>query len=72
VELEEQVSQQVVATVREGRADLGVFVAGPDVRGLDVRDFRNDELVLILPRATGLPAAAPWPSSTRWTSIGSA
>ena len=28
VELEEQVSQQVVATVREGRADLGVFVAG--------------------------------------------
>ena len=49
VELEEQVSQQVVATVREGRADLGVFVAGPDVRGLDVRDFRNDELVLILP-----------------------
>jgi len=47
VELEEQVSQQVVATVREGRADLGVFVAGPDVRGLDVRDFRQDELVLI-------------------------
>jgi DNA-binding transcriptional LysR family regulator len=49
VELEEQVSQQVVATVREGRADLGVFVAGPEVRGLDVRDFRRDELVLILP-----------------------
>ncbi len=49
VELEEQVSQQVVATVREGRADLGVFVAGPDTRGLEVRDFRQDELVLILP-----------------------
>lgn len=49
VELEEQVSQQVVSTVREGRADLGVFVAGPDTRGLDVRDFRHDELVLILP-----------------------
>jgi DNA-binding transcriptional LysR family regulator len=49
VELEEQVSQQVVVQVREGRADLGAFVAGPDVRGLDVRDFRNDELVLILP-----------------------
>jgi len=49
VELEEQVSQQVVATVREGRADLGVYVAGPDVRGLEVRDFRQDELVLILP-----------------------
>jgi len=49
VELEEQVSQQVVASVREGRADLGVFVAGPDTRGLDVRDFRQDEMVLILP-----------------------
>jgi DNA-binding transcriptional LysR family regulator len=49
VELEEQVSQQVVASVREGRAELGVFVAGPDTRGLEVRDFRRDELVLILP-----------------------
>lgn len=49
VDLEEQVSQQVVSTVREGRADLGVFVAGPDTRGLEVRDFRRDELVLILP-----------------------
>jgi len=49
VDLEEQVSQQVVATVRERRADVGVFVAGPDVRGLDVHDFRCDELVLILP-----------------------
>jgi DNA-binding transcriptional LysR family regulator len=49
VDLEEQVSQQVVRTVREGRADLGVFVAGPDVRGLSVQDFRTDELVLVLP-----------------------
>ncbi len=49
VELEEQVSHQVVASVREGRADLGAFVAGPDLRGLEVRDFRSDELVLILP-----------------------
>lgn len=49
VELEEQVSQQVVAAVREGRADVGVFVAGPDVRGLEVGDFRTDTLVLILP-----------------------
>jgi DNA-binding transcriptional LysR family regulator len=49
VELEEQVSEQVVSTVREGRAEVGVFVAGPDTRGLDVRDFRRDQLVLILP-----------------------
>ena len=59
VELEEQVSQQVVATVREGRADLGVFVAGPDVRGLEVRDFRSDELVLILPAGHRLIGRSP-------------
>jgi DNA-binding transcriptional LysR family regulator len=59
VELEEQVSQQVVAMVREGRADLGVFVAGADVRGLDVRDFRNDELVLILPTGHPLGGRSP-------------
>ena len=49
VELEEQVSQQVVATVRDGRADIGVYVVGPDTKGLEVRDFRSDQLVLILP-----------------------
>jgi DNA-binding transcriptional LysR family regulator len=59
VDLEELVSQQVAAAVRDGRADVGVFVAGPDVRGLDVRDFRQDELVLVLPaghRLTGRSA----------------
>ena len=59
VELEEQVSQQVVANVREGRADLGAFVAGPDVRGLEVRDFRRDELVLILPPDHRLAGRSP-------------
>ena len=59
VELEEQVSEQVVTTVREGRADVGVFVAGPDTRGLDVRDFRRDELVLILPAGHRLIGRTP-------------
>lgn len=59
VELEEQVSGQVAASVREGRADLGVFVAGPDLRGLEVRDFRTDELVLILPPGHRLCGRAP-------------
>ena len=49
VELEEQVSEQVVASVREGRADVGVFVGGPEVHGLEVCKFREDELVLLLP-----------------------
>jgi DNA-binding transcriptional LysR family regulator len=49
VELEEQVSSLVVATLREGRADLGVFVEGVDSEGLDCQLFRHDELVLVLP-----------------------
>jgi DNA-binding transcriptional LysR family regulator len=50
-----------VASVREGRADLGVFVAGPDLRGLEVRDFRSDELVLILPAGHRLAGRTPLP-----------
>ena len=61
VEVEEQVSQQVVAAVREGRAELGVFVSGPDLRGLDARDFRTDELVLILPAGHRLIGRSPLP-----------
>lgn len=49
VELEEQVSAAVVSALREGRADIGVFVEGPDVSGLHTRLFRRDELVLVLP-----------------------
>jgi molybdate transport repressor ModE-like protein len=49
VDLEEQVSTGVVATLREGRADIGVFVEGAETDGLDCRLFRRDELVLVLP-----------------------
>jgi DNA-binding transcriptional LysR family regulator len=49
VDLEEQVSEAVVAALRDGRADLGIFVEGPDTNGLDTHVFRHDELVLVLP-----------------------
>lgn len=49
IDLEEEVSETVPATVREGRADVGVFVEGPDTTGLHVQFFRHDELVLLLP-----------------------
>ncbi|WP_332778422.1 LysR family transcriptional regulator [Polaromonas sp.] len=49
VDLEEQVSEAVVTTLREGRADVAVFVEGPDTAGLATRLFRKDELVLVLP-----------------------
>lgn len=49
IDLEEQVSSGVVAALREGRADLGVFVEGVETYGLDCTLFRHDELVLVLP-----------------------
>jgi molybdate transport repressor ModE-like protein len=49
VDLEEQVSEAVAATLREGRTDVAVFVEGPDTTGLATRLFREDELVLVLP-----------------------
>ncbi|MGY0197404.1 LysR family transcriptional regulator [Leptothrix sp. BB-4] len=59
VDVEEQVSETVVAALREGRADVGVFVEGPDVRDLDVHDFRTDELVLVLPAGHRLAGRQP-------------
>ncbi len=49
IDLEEQVSEAVAATLREGRADAAVFVEGPDTAGLATQLFRKDELVLVLP-----------------------
>jgi DNA-binding transcriptional LysR family regulator len=49
VDLEEQVSTGVVAALRDGTADLGVFVEGPETEGLDWQLFRQDELILVLP-----------------------
>ena len=54
IDLEEQVSEQVVQALHDGRADVGVFVAGPETEDLDVKDFRQDELVLILPKKHAL------------------
>ena len=49
IDLEEQVSESVVSTLREGRADMAVFVEGPDITGLDTHLFRQDELIVIFP-----------------------
>ena len=57
VDLEEQTSQTVVASLREGRADLGVFVEGPDTAGLATQLFKHDELVLVLPAGHHLAAS---------------
>ena len=61
VELEEQVSSLVAATVREGRAELGVFVEGVETEGLACQMFRRDELVLVLPAKHRLAGKPPLP-----------
>lgn len=50
VDLEEQVSRVVAATVRDRRADIGIFVEGTVADGLDVHPFASDELVLVASR----------------------
>lgn len=57
IDLEEQVSQAVVTTLREGRTDVAVFVEGPDTSGLNTQLFRHDELVLVMPAAHRLASS---------------
>lgn len=59
VDLEEQVSEQVVLALRERRADVGVFVEGTNAEGLDAKVFRFDELVLIFPQRHALAGKKP-------------
>lgn len=57
IDLEELVSDAVPMALREGRAEVGVFVEGPDTTGLDTRLFRTDELILLMPPLHRLAAA---------------
>lgn len=49
VDLDEQVSEAVPVALRERRADLGIFVQGPDITGLETLPFRADKLHVLLP-----------------------
>jgi DNA-binding transcriptional LysR family regulator len=57
IDLEEQVSEVVVSSLRDGRADVGIWVEGPDAEGLDMQLFAHDELVLVLPARHRLASA---------------
>lgn len=56
IDLEEQVSEVVVLSLLDGRADAGILVEGPDAEGLDTEVFAHDELVLVLPHHHRLAA----------------
>lgn len=58
VQIDEQVSGAVVTRLREGRADIGVFVEGPEAHGFRILPFREDELVVVFPSEHRLAASA--------------
>lgn len=59
VEVEELPSSRIVLALREGRADLGIFVAAPGLEDLQIQPFRDDPLVLVVaPGSLPLPDGA--------------
>jgi DNA-binding transcriptional LysR family regulator len=49
IDLEEQVSEQVIASLREGHTDVGIFVETALTDELKATAFANDELILVVP-----------------------
>jgi DNA-binding transcriptional LysR family regulator len=50
IELEEEDSNEVVLAVMDGRADFGIFADRTPAFGLQVMNYREDRLVLVVPR----------------------
>ncbi|WP_137895213.1 LysR family transcriptional regulator [Ramlibacter sp. 2FC] len=65
IDLEEHLSSEVVRAVQEGAADLGICNASaqatPASGNLQARPYRQDRLVLIVPRGHALAAQGPIP-----------
>ena len=54
IELEEEDSSEIVLAVLDGRADLGIFADRTPALGLQVMNYRQDQLVLVVPRGHAL------------------
>jgi len=54
IELEEEDSSAVVASVLDGRADFGIFADRTPAPGLQLMNYRKDRLVLVVPRSHSL------------------
>ena len=48
IELEERLSDEIVALVADGKADVGIVAGTTDLTGLDVFPFRTDRFVLVV------------------------
>ena len=56
IDLQEHVSTEAIHAVREGLTDIGIFANTPTVEGLQVFDYREDRLVLVVPNDHALAA----------------
>lgn len=56
IELEEEDSSEVVQAVQDGRADFGIFADRTPAFGLHQMTYREDRLVLVVPRGHALAA----------------
>lgn len=56
IELEEENSSETVLAVLDGRADLGIFADRTPALGLHLLNYREDRLVLVVPRGHALAA----------------
>ena len=50
LDIREAYSSEIVAALREGRADVGVVMAGPDMVNLSTSPYRRDRLVVVAPQ----------------------
>lgn len=50
VDIEERVGTAVVSAVAEGLADIGIFAEHTPAKGLEIRPYRQDQLVVVSPR----------------------
>src|SRR6185369_8467763 len=56
IELEEENSSETVLAVLDGRADLGIFADRTPALGLHLLPYREDRLVLVVPKGHALAA----------------
>ncbi|MBB5694977.1 LysR family transcriptional regulator [Muricoccus pecuniae] len=65
VEVREAVSLRILQDLLEGRADLGIVTsAGELPAGLEGKDWRQDRLLVVMPRGHRLAEAGPLPFDT--------
>ena len=54
IDLRERLSQEIVIAIHEAHADIGIVAGDVDTKGLEVRDFVADDLVVVVPEGHAL------------------